>query len=124
MPLPSLAQAEEFSHGIGRSLLRFAIELPPLREVLEDVPEIAAVQVARIGASVGRRIRLSPAAARFLAKQRWPGNVAQLVQVLERTISFSRGRQIRRDVLAEVCADLEESLDGEERNELVAIDAP
>jgi DNA-binding NtrC family response regulator len=112
VPLPALAQAEEFARGVGRSLLRFALELPPLREVLEDVPEIAAVQVARIGASVGRRIRLSPAALRFLAEQRWPGNVAQLVRVLECTISFSRGRQIRRDVLAEVCADLEESLDG------------
>ena len=34
------------------------------------------------------------------------------MQVLERAISFSRGHQIRRDVVAEVCADLEESLDG------------
>jgi DNA-binding NtrC family response regulator len=112
VPLPTLSRDEEFARGIGRTLLRFAIELPPLRSVLEDLPAIAAVQVARIGASVGRRIRLSPAAERFLAEQRWPANVAQLVQVLERAISFSRGRQIRRDVVAEVCADLEESLDG------------
>jgi DNA-binding NtrC family response regulator len=112
LPLPVLSHQEDFARGVGRTLLRFAIELPPLREVPEDLPEIAALQVARIGARVGRRIQLSPAALRFLAEQRWPGNVAQLVRVLERAISFSRGRQLRRDVLAEVCADLEESLDG------------
>ena len=111
-PLPALSRTDEFARGLGRCLLRFAIELPPLREVPDDLPEIAAVQVARIGARVGRRIRLSPAALRFLSEQRWPGNVAQLVHVLERAISFSRGRQLRRDVVAEVCADLEESLDG------------
>jgi DNA-binding NtrC family response regulator len=112
VPLAALGHAEEFARGVGRTLLRFAIELPPLREVSEDLPELAAAHVARIGARVGRRIRLSPAAERFLVGQRWPGNVAQLVQVLERAISFSRGRQIRRDVVADVCADLEESLDG------------
>lgn len=112
VPLPALSHAEDFARGVGRTLLRFAIELPALRDVLEDLQEIAALQVARIGASVGRRIRLSPAALCFLAEQRWPGNVAQLVQVLERAISFSRGRQIRRDVVAGVYADLEESLAG------------
>ncbi|HVN40211.1 MAG TPA: response regulator [Myxococcota bacterium] len=111
-PLAALAQSEEFSRGVGRVLLRFAIDLPPLRAVLDDLPEIAALHVARIGASVGRRIALSPAAQRFLMEQRWPGNVAQLVQVLERAISFSRGRRIRRAVVEEVCADLSESLDG------------
>jgi DNA-binding NtrC family response regulator len=112
VPIAALSHDEEFARGIGRTLLRFAIELPPLRAVLEDLPKIAAAQVERIGAGVGRRIRLSPAAEHCLVEQRWPGNVAQLVQVLERAISFSRGRQIRRDVVAEVCADLAESLDG------------
>jgi transcriptional regulator of acetoin/glycerol metabolism len=34
------------------------------------------------------------------------------VQVLERAVGFSRGRQLRRDVVAEVCTDLAETLDG------------
>jgi DNA-binding NtrC family response regulator len=112
VPLPELSRQEGFARGIGAALLRFAIELPPLREVSEDVPAIACALVARIGASVGRRIQLSPAAQTFLAGQRWPGNTAQLVQVLERAVGFSRGRQVRRDVVAEVCTELEESLDG------------
>ena len=77
---------------------------------------------------MGRSIRLSPAAVSFLCEQRWPGNAGQLERVLERSISFSRGRQVRRDVVADVLADLEESLDGirareqvRERNELLRI---
>jgi DNA-binding NtrC family response regulator len=126
--LPELSRNEAFARGVGHALLRFAIELPPLRELTDDLPAIAQALVARIGARVGRRIALSPAAERCLAEQRWPGNAAQLAQVLERSVGFSRGRQIRRDVVADVCADLEESLDGirargaaRERDELLRV---
>ena len=91
-------------------LLRFSIELPPLRAHAEDIPEIADALVSRIGASVGRRIRLSPSAREFLAGQRWLGNVRHLERVLERATAFSRGRQIRREVVKDVLAELEESL--------------
>jgi DNA-binding NtrC family response regulator len=126
--IADLSHDEAFASGVGRTLLRFAIELPPLREIPEDVPAIAEKLMERIGAAVGRPIRLSPAAARFLREQRWPGNVRQLERVLERAISFSRGRQVRREVVADVLSDLEESLDGiraresvRERNEVLRL---
>jgi DNA-binding NtrC family response regulator len=119
---------EDFARGLGGMMLRFAIELPPLREIPDDIPEISEALMARAGSAVGRAIRLSPAAVTFLGEQRWPGNAGQLERVLERSISFSRGRQVRRDVVADVLADLEESLDGirareqvRERNELLRI---
>lgn len=111
VPLPTLSVDTEFAAGVGRVLLRFALELPPLSAMKEDVPAIAASLVEAIGASVGRKIRLSPAASEFLAKQRWPGNASQLERVLERAVSYSRGRQIRRDIIADCFADLEDSLD-------------
>ncbi len=64
----------------------------------------------RIGEAVGRKIRLSPAARDFLATQRWPGNARQLEQLLERAIAFSRGRQIRRQLVKELLAEVEDSL--------------
>jgi DNA-binding NtrC family response regulator len=102
----------DLARGPGRTLLRFAIELPALRDVPEDIPAIAETLMERTGSAVGRSIRLSPAALAFLCEQRWPGNAAQLERVLERSISFSRGRQVRREVVADVLADLEESLAG------------
>jgi DNA-binding NtrC family response regulator len=110
-PLPTLGADPGFAAGIGRLLLRFAIELPPLRAIREDVPAIAESLAERIGASVGRSPRLSPSASAFLAEQRWPGNVTQLERVLERAISYSRGRQIRRELVEEVFAELADSLD-------------
>ena len=110
-PLPTLSADAAFAQGIGRVLLRFALELPPLRAIPEDVPAIAESLAERIGASVGRSLRLSPAATAFLSEQRWPGNVTHLERVLERAITYSRGRQIRRDVVEEVFADLADSLD-------------
>ena len=100
-----------FSRELGETLLRFEIELPPLRERCDDVPGIAEALVARIGASLGRPIGLSATAAEFLTAQRWPGNVVQLEEVLEKTIAFSRGREIRRQAIQEVMADLQESLE-------------
>ncbi len=91
-------------------LSRFTLELPPLRSIQDDIPPIADALVSRIGAQMGRKIRLSPSARDFLATQRWPGNVRQLEQVLERAVAFSRGRQIRREVVKDVLADMEESL--------------
>ena len=111
MPLPTLSGDEAFAKGVGRVLLRFALELPPLRARGEDVPAVAASLVERIGRSVGRQIRLSPAASSYLAAQRWPGNVAQLERVLERAVTYSRGKQIRRETVADVFDELCESLD-------------
>ena len=112
----STAEPRPFGHNDGEyqelrsTLVRFSIELPPLRAISDDIPAIADALVDRIGSSVGRNIRLSPSAREYLAAQHWPGNVRQLEQLLERAIAFSRGRQIRRDVVREILAELEESL--------------
>ncbi len=107
--LVSLAEGSVYQELRG-VLLRFSIDLPPLRTVKDDIPAITDALVRRIGEAVGRKVRLSPSTREFLASQRWPGNVKQLGQVLERAIAFSRGRQIRREVVKEVLEDLEESL--------------
>ena len=109
-PLTSRVHEEETYQDLRGALLRFALELPPLRALRQDIPDIANALTDRIGAAVGRKIRLSAAARNFLATQRWPGNVRQLEQLLERAIAFSRGRQIRRQLVKELLAEVEDSL--------------
>jgi DNA-binding NtrC family response regulator len=109
-PLSSPIHGGDVYQELRGALLRFAVELPPLRVVREDIPEIAGALVRKISASVGRKTRLSVAARELLATQRWPGNARELERVLERAIAFSRGRQIRRQVVKEILAELEESL--------------
>jgi two-component system NtrC family response regulator len=79
---------------LGTLLLRFAIDLPPLRDRAEDVCDIADASAAR----------------ELIAARRWPGNLRQLERLLERAVAFSRGRQIRRRVIEDLCADEERTL--------------
>ncbi len=105
-----LAKDHHFERGPGRALLRFAVELPPLRTVRDDIPAIARHLIERIGARLGRRIGISPAALELLGEQRWRGNAAELGRLLERAITFSRGRQIRRELVADLLRELEEDV--------------
>lgn len=127
-PLSVLGQNEKFSRGMGRILLRFALELPPLRSLDSDLSLIADVLVQRVATSLGRRTKLSPAARKLLAQQRWRGNVSELERVIERAVAYSSGRQVRRETIADVLSEQAESLESfrelgskREREQLVAL---
>lgn len=68
---------------VTRQLFRLQVEVPPLRERLEDLPAIAAGVLARH--PCGDRVkRLDPAVRRLLWSYHWPGNITELEQVLRR----------------------------------------
>jgi DNA-binding NtrC family response regulator len=100
-----------FSHQLRCFLARFPIVLPPLRERAEDVPGIADAMVAGLADRMDRVARLSEPSRVYLRSRPWPGNLAQLAQLLERAIAFSTGATIRRELLVELTADLEESVE-------------
>ncbi|MFT3816623.1 MAG: sigma 54-interacting transcriptional regulator [Rubrivivax sp.] len=65
------------------------IRLPSLRERLEDVPQLAELTLARFAERHGQRPKqLSADALDFLRAQAWPGNVRQLIHVVERAAIF------------------------------------
>jgi two-component system response regulator PilR (NtrC family) len=100
-----------FNPRLGRALLRFHIQVPPLRDRIEDIGPLADALVERFGAELGRRrLRLSAPARELLTSYRWPGNLRQLEQVLERAVAFSKGREIRREVVGDLLGEIEESL--------------
>ena len=108
---PAELADEGFHPALLRTLLSFHIALPPLQSRIQDVPKLAEVLLARIGERIGRsRIRLSPAAMGFLATRRYPGNVRQLEQILERAVAFTRGKIIRRDALKTIIDDFQQSV--------------
>ena len=64
-----------------------SIELPPLRDRPEDIPLLASHFAERCGESYGRPgLSLTPTALAWLQDQRWPGNIRQLRQVIERAV--------------------------------------
>jgi len=64
--------------------------IPPLRARRDDIEVLAREFTRRFGAENGKRdITLSPDAIRALRSQRWPGNVRQLENFIERLVVLS-----------------------------------
>ncbi len=102
-----------FDPKLGAALLRFQIEMPPLRDRSVDVPLLAVALLERIGERVGRpRIELSAAALEYLEECRLPENIGQLERLLERAVAYTLGRVIRDETLRSVMAELERSVAG------------
>jgi DNA-binding NtrC family response regulator len=78
--------AGRFRQDLLYRLGEVTVTLPPLREHLEDIPDLADVLLARLCMQHGRSRRLSGAARRALSAYPWPGNVRQLRKVIERAV--------------------------------------
>jgi sigma-54 dependent transcriptional regulator, flagellar regulatory protein len=76
--------AGRFREDLFYRLNVFPIQMPPLRERLEDLPVLIEHLVQRQGQIAGRHIRLDKDAMNCLARNRWPGNVRELANLLER----------------------------------------
>jgi DNA-binding NtrC family response regulator len=72
----------------------FPIELPPLRDRVEDVPLLARHFLEDISQREGRVRRLGAAAIEALQAYRWPGNVRELRNVVQRAYVMADGDEI------------------------------
>lgn len=73
--------------------------LPPLRERIEDIPEIARHLLGKIGNDQKRKLSLTDMAQRRLASHEWPGNVRELENCLERAAVLSEDGKIDVDLI-------------------------
>ncbi|MFA7059391.1 MAG: sigma-54 dependent transcriptional regulator [Pedobacter sp.] len=65
----------------------FSIQLPPLRERIEDIPLLAGYFLSKNASAMERPlVRIAPEAMRCLMAYGWPGNIRELENVLERGI--------------------------------------
>ncbi len=88
--LERLVAEGTFREDLYYRLRCVTIELPPLRERREDVPELAAHLLERLAREQGiPRRRLSAAAATRLQHHHWPGNVRELENVLRAAALFA-----------------------------------
>ncbi|MGQ9574118.1 MAG: sigma-54-dependent transcriptional regulator [Thermoguttaceae bacterium] len=78
---------EKIAEGTFRQDLYYRLDvlrinIPPLRERLEDIPALAEHLLARIAKE--RRFQIDPEAIEALRRHDWPGNVRELYHALER----------------------------------------
>lgn len=82
--LDAAISAGRFREDLYYRLNVFPVQMPPLRERLEDLPVLIDHLVQRQGQISGRNIRLDNEAMNCLARNPWPGNVRELANLLER----------------------------------------
>jgi PAS domain S-box-containing protein len=74
----------------------FSMQVPPLRERVEDIPllieEILKMLVSDM--QIKEPIRIEDSALEALKRYRWPGNIRELRNVLERALILSGGKVI------------------------------
>jgi two-component system, NtrC family, response regulator AtoC len=71
------------------------IQLPPLRERREDIPELVRHFIGVFNKRLGLAVTgLTPAAMRLLMDYSWPGNVRELENVVERAMVLAEGAQV------------------------------
>jgi formate hydrogenlyase transcriptional activator len=77
----------------------FPIEVPPLRERREDIPQLVTFFLSRFARKLGKQINaVAPEAKERLAAYEWPGNVRELQNVIERAVVLSEGPVLEIDL--------------------------
>jgi sigma-54 dependent transcriptional regulator, flagellar regulatory protein len=93
--------AGRFREDLFYRLNVFPVQMPPLRERLDDLPVLIEHLVRRQGQNAGRHIRLTKDAMACLVRNRWPGNVRELANLLERLAILYPDQTVDADDLPE-----------------------
>jgi len=84
----------EFRHDLYYRLGVVVIEVPPLRERVEDIPLLVEYFAHRAAGPDQRPIKVSAEAMAVLTRYSWPGNVRELRNLMERLTVLSSGEEI------------------------------
>jgi len=96
--LQQLVAKGKFREDLFYRLNVFPIELPPLRERKEDIPELLDHFLKQNGKNNGLPAKsFSRKAIQALVDYEWPGNVRELENFVERLFIISRGTVIRQE---------------------------
>ncbi|NDG85070.1 MAG: sigma-54-dependent Fis family transcriptional regulator [Proteobacteria bacterium] len=88
----------KFREDLYYRLKVIEIEIPPLRERKEDIPELAQVFLKKYTARTGKAIHaISPEGMKALLAYHWPGNVRELEHQIERAVTMTGASVLSQD---------------------------
>ena len=98
--LKDLIKENQFREDFYYRINVFSIDIPPLRERVEDIPVLADYFTGYFSSETGKPVEgLTQKALQILCDYHWPGNVRELRNVIERVVVISRGRMIGAEEL-------------------------
>ena len=93
--LDEAMRAGEFRQDLYFRLSVVRIHLPPLRDRIMDIPLFVAAFLGQFNREMGKAVKgVSPSALDVLKSHRWPGNIRELRNVIERAVVFCDGEMI------------------------------
>jgi DNA-binding NtrC family response regulator len=93
-------EAGRFREDLYYRLKVVEVELPPLRERIEDFAALSDRFLGQVAERLGReKKKLSPAALARMARHSWPGNVRELRNVIERAAVLAGEAEIAEEDL-------------------------
>ncbi|MEM9189208.1 MAG: sigma-54 dependent transcriptional regulator [Myxococcota bacterium] len=98
--LDEMVEEGSFRQDLFYRLNVIRIELPPLRQRIEDVPLLAQHFLRRYAALHRKPLSFAPEALHRIGQHSFPGNVRELENLVERAVTFARGSVIEADDLA------------------------
>jgi len=74
------------------------IDIAPLRERKEDIPDLANLFISRFTGESGKPVEgITPQAMQILVNYHWPGNVRELQNIVERACALAKGSVLTPD---------------------------
>ncbi len=98
MNLHEMVADKEFRQDLMYRINTIEIQIPPLRERLEDIPLIAEHYLKYYVKKYNKTVRsLSPALLKRMQKYHWPGNVRELQHAVERAVILCKGHVLETE---------------------------
>ena len=98
--LEQAMEAGSFREDLFFRLNVIPLSIPPLRQRMEDIPELVSHFVARKCAALEKDIpNISEATLQKMVDHDWPGNIRELENFLERLLVFHVGDEIKPEQL-------------------------
>jgi DNA-binding NtrC family response regulator len=93
--LQAMVEDGTFREDLYYRLAVIPLDLPPLRERAEDVPELVEHFLVKTKTRNGRQnLTLPPSLLPYFSAYRWPGNIRELENVIERLVVLTRSDEI------------------------------
>ncbi|WOK04589.1 sigma-54 dependent transcriptional regulator [Imperialibacter roseus] len=98
MHLYDMVKKSEFRQDLLYRINTIEINIPPLRDRLDDIPLLAEHYLGQFTKKYNKPIRsLSPSVLKRMQKYSWPGNVRELEHAVERAVIMSRSMVLEAD---------------------------
>ncbi|MGO0060584.1 sigma-54 interaction domain-containing protein [Brevibacillus fluminis] len=100
--LQKMVQQKKFREDLYYRLHVIDLKVPPLRERMDDIEPLVAHFIRKHNERLGGSHRVAPDALQLLKRYRWPGNIRQLENVLEKLIITTDGLITAADLPDEI----------------------